>query len=225
FRFLACRFLCGLLRFLLHAHGFGLRCFGLFASLLRFHATLRFGGGIGVGLGFALLGGFLVSRNFRLCIFLGLLLHRHDAGFFGGSHHFTRRGFDGLFVALVCVNSFSVAQLLFGFRKSRRCIFVGQGDVRDAHRVAGLEKLQRRLAIYAENGVLDFSVGRRVDAAAQQFVAGVYVFHFTKRRWTKNVFQHHGVARLRDREIRLRRHDHAERLHVGDRLHFATAVF
>jgi len=102
---------------------------------------------------------------------------------------------------------------------------VSQGDVRDAQGVARFKKFERRFAVDAKNGVFDFSVGRRIDAAAEKFVAGVDVFDLAESSGAENVFENHGIARLRDRKIRFGGDDHAERLHVGDSFHFTGAIF
>jgi len=53
-----------------------------------------------------------------------------------------------------------------------------------------LQKVQAGLAVDAKDGVFDFGVGGRVDAAADKLVAGVDVFDFAERGGTKNVLQH-----------------------------------
>jgi hypothetical protein len=114
--------------------------------------------------------------------------------FFGGADHFAGRGFHGFFVALAAVDLFGVAELLLSFGESGSGVFVGQGDTRDSNGVARFEKFERRFAIDAKDGVFDFSVGGRIDAAAQEFETGVNVFHFAERGGAENVFGGDGVA-------------------------------
>jgi len=47
---------------------------------------------------------------------------------------------------------------------------------------------KRGLAVDAKDGVFDFGVGGRVDAAADKLVAGVDVFDFAERGGTKKRF-------------------------------------
>src|SRR6266568_3156144 len=203
--------------------GFGLR--GLLARFLGVLATLHFSDGSGAGLGFAFFGGFLVPGNFRVGVFFGFLFYGHDAGFFRGFHDFAGGGDDGFLVALAPVDFFRVPELQFGLGERRSGVFVGERDVCDANGVAGFKKFERGLAVYAKDGVFDFGVGRRVDAAAEKFVAGVNVFDLAEGRGTKDVFENHGVARLGDGEVRFGGDDHAEGLHVGNGFDFASAVF
>src|SRR6266446_4600162 len=214
----------GLLRFLLHALGFGLGGFRLLASSLGLLAALSFSYGVGAGLGFAFFGGFLVPGDFCVRVFFGFLLHGHDAGFFGGLHDFAGGGDDEFLVALAAVDFFGVAELQLGLGESGSGIFVGERDVRDAYRVARFKKFERGLAVDAKDGVFDFGVGRGVDAAAEKLVAGVDVFDFAERGGTEYVFEHDGVTGLSDGEVRFGGDDHAEGLHVGDGFHFASAI-
>ncbi len=96
--------------------------------------------------------------------------------------------------------------------------------MRDAHGVARLKKFERSLAVDAKDGVFNFGVGRRVDAAAEKFVAGIDIFDFAESGRAENVFENHGVARLGDREIGFGSDNHAEGLHVGDGFYFTGAV-
>ena len=113
--------------------------FRLLASLFSFKAALRFGGGIGARFRFAFFRSFFVRGNLGLRVFLGLLLHSHDARFFGGDHNFTSGGFNGFFIALAGIGFFRGAELLFGLCDGGSGVFIGQSDVRDAHRVARFE--------------------------------------------------------------------------------------
>src|SRR6266850_6485736 len=224
FLFLMSSFGSGLLRLLLHAFGVGLGGFGLCASLISFLAALDFGSGVRASPGFAVFGGSFFGGDFGLRVFFGLLLHSHDASFFGGADRFARGGFDGFFVALASVHFFGVAKLQLGFGKSGSGVLVGQGDARDSNGIARFEKFERCFAVDTEDGVFDFGVGGRIDAAAQEFEAGVDVFHFAERGGAENIFENDGVARLVDREIRFSGDEHAEGLHVRDGFHFAAAV-
>ena len=94
--------------------------------------------------------------------------------------------------------------------------------MRDAHGIARLEEFERGLAVDAEDGVLNLSVGRRIGSAAHQLVIGADVFDFGHGGYS--VFEDHGVAGLRDGKIRLGGDDHAEGLHVGDGFDFARAT-
>ena len=100
--------------------GCGAGLFGLHASLLGLSAggfgigaALGFGGGIGAGLGFAGSGG-------GLGFIFGLLLHGHQARFFGGLGGFFGGGFDCCLVLFLAVELFGVHQLLPGLGKNRR---------------------------------------------------------------------------------------------------------
>src|SRR5258708_1426673 len=67
-------------------------------------------------------------------------------------------------------------------------------------------------------------VGGGIDAAAEEFVLGVDVFHLGESVGGDDVFQHDDVARLVDGEVGLGSDDHAEGLHLGDSFHMAAAV-
>jgi hypothetical protein len=97
--------------------------------------------------------------------------------------------------------------------------------VRDAHGVACFEKFERRLAVDAEDGVFNFSVGGGIDATTEKLITGVDVFDFAGGGGTEDIFEHDGVAGLGDREIGFSGDDHAESLHIGDGFHFAAAIF
>src|SRR5216683_1778655 len=216
FLFLTRSFLSGLLGLLLHALGVGFGGFGLLASLIGFLAAPAFGFGVGTGSDGALLSSSLFGGDSRLGVVFGLLFYGHDASFLGCSNDFASGGFHGFPVAALRVSFFQGSELLFGLGDHGRGVFVGKSDVRDAHGVARFKNFKWRLAVDAKDGVLDFGVGGRIDAAAEKLVAGVDVFDFAERGRAENVFEDHGVAGLRDREIRLGSDDHAEGLHVGD---------
>src|SRR5258707_616618 len=167
----------------------------------------------------------LSAASFALAASSAFLFHGHDASFFGGFDDFAGGGYDVFLVALARVDLFRVAELLFGLSERGSGIFVGEGDVRDAYGVARFKKTERGLAVDAEDGVFNFGVGGRVDAAADELVAGVDVFDFTERGGTKDVFQHDGVTGLGDGEIRLGSDDHAQGLHLGGGFHFTIAIF
>src|SRR5260370_1057997 len=186
---------------------------------------MNFSDGIGAGFSFAILGGSLFRGDSGLGVFLGFLFYSHDAGFFGGLHDFAGGGDDGFLVALAAVDFFGAAELLLGLGESGSGVPVCEGDVRDAHGVARLKKFERSFAVDAEDGVFDFGVGRRVDAAAKKFVAGVDIFDFAESGRAENVFENHGVARLSDREIGFGGDNHAEGLHVGDGFYLTGAAF
>src|SRR6266704_1130414 len=163
------------------------------------------------------------ASSAALRLFLGLLFYGHDAGFFRSLHHFARSGDDGFFVALAGVNVLGIPELLLGLGKRGSGVPVGKRDMRDADGVARFKKLERSLAVDAEDGVFNFGVGRGVAAAADKFVASVDVFDFAERGRTKDVFEDDRVAGLRDGEIRLGSDDHAKGLHVRDGFDFAAA--
>ncbi len=218
FRFLPRGIGGGLFRFLLHSNGIGFGGFRLLASEFRVLAPLDFRGGL-------LFGGFLIRGGFGLRVFFGFLFYGHDARFFGGFHNFARRGIDGFFLALSAVDFFRVLELLFGFGQRRGGVFIGLRDACDSNGVARFEQFERSFAVDAKDGVLNFGVRRRIDAAAEQFILGINVFDFALRGRTQDIFENNHVARLRDGEIRLGRDDHAESLHVRDGFDLAAAVF
>ena len=200
-----------------------MRGFGLLASLFGFQAPLRFGDGIGARFGFAIFRCFLFGSNSSLSIFLGLLLHSHHAGFFGGLNNFAGGCLDSLLVALAAINLFRRAELLLGFGQRGSGIFIGKSNVGDAHGIACFEKFQRRLAVNAEDGVFNLGVGGGISAAGNKFVAGIDVLDL-RHRGVTHVFEDYGVARLGHGKIRLGGDDHAEGLHVGDGFDFARAT-
>src|SRR5260370_17531020 len=127
---------------------------------------MNFSDGIGAGFSFAILGGFLFGGDSGLGVFLGFLFYGHDAGFFRGLHDFAGGGDDGFLVALAAVDFFGVAELLLSLGESGSGVPVSEGDVRDAHGVARLKKLEWSFAFVATHGVFNFGFGRRVDATA-----------------------------------------------------------
>ena len=152
------------------------------------------------------------------------MFHRHDAGFFGGLHGFARGRFDRLTVALARVNVFRVSELLLCFGERSGGVFVGERDMRNAQGVARFKKFERCFAVDAEDGVLDFRVGRGINAPAQKLVACVDIFDFAQRGGANDVFENDGITRLVHGKIRFRRDDHAEGLHIRDGFDFAAAV-
>jgi len=183
----------GLLRLLLHAEGVGLGGFGLLASLLGFLAALHFSCGVARARASRSSAALLSAAIFALAS-SSAFAHGHYAGFFGGLNDFAGGGDDGFLVALAAVHFFGVAELQFGLGESGSGIFVGERDVRDPHGVARFKKFERGLAVDAEDGVFDSGVGGRIDAAAEQLVAGVDVFDFAEGGGAKDVFEHNGVA-------------------------------
>src|SRR5262249_48590846 len=139
-------------------------------------AALRFGCGIGAGLGFALLGGALVGGSSGVGFFFSLLLDCHYAGFFGRLDGFASGGLDGFFVAPAAIGIFSSLQLLIRLSKSSRSVLVRACVARDAHGIAGFKEFERRVAVDAEDGVLDLSVRGRINTTGEEFVPGVDVF-------------------------------------------------
>ena len=137
-------------------------------------------------------------------------------------HGVASRGFDGLAIALLRVGIFRCpAACCTALVHGGGRIFFGGGVSGDSNRVARFEKFQRGLAVDSENGVLDFGVGRRIDAASKQFVARLDAF---AAAGVGGIFEDNGVARLSDREIRFGGDNHSEGLHVGDGFDVAVAV-
>src|SRR5439155_22123868 len=98
------------LRLLLHALGFLLRGFRLSALLL----SLKTGGfGLLAPLGFSVCIS-TGSRCARVSLFIGDLLHRHHARFFGVLYCFARRPCDGALALFAPIIFFCLAQLLLG---------------------------------------------------------------------------------------------------------------
>jgi len=118
-------------------------------------------------------------RRFCLGVFLGFLFHGHDASFFGGFDDFAGGGYDVFLVALARVDLFRVAELLFGLASRWERHICREGRCARYVRSCALQKTERGLAVDAEDGVFNFGVGGRVDAAADELVAGIDVFDFT----------------------------------------------
>src|SRR5215470_17542555 len=120
FFFLASSLLRGGQRLLFHTLGFGFGLFCLYAGLVgrlaggfRFRTASRFGFRIGAGFSFP-------SRSRRLRILFGLLLHRHNACFFGGLCGFLGGGFDNFPLLLLPIETLGIQELLAGLGKNRR---------------------------------------------------------------------------------------------------------
>jgi len=94
--------------------------------------------------------------------------------------------------------------------------------MRNAYCVARLKQLQRSLAVDSENRVLNMRVGRGVRAARHQFIPSVD--DLAPAAIDRSTLHHDHIARLRHREVRLRRHDHSKGLQVGVCLHVRVAI-
>ena len=66
---------------------------------------------------------------------------------------------------------------------------------------------------------------RRIVAALQQVELRVHLFHASFRVRPDRILHHHHIARLRHREIRLRRHDHRKRLKRRRAVNFRLRAF
>ena len=100
-------------------------------------------------------------------------------------------------------------QLLPGFGKNGRRIFVGGRDTGNAQGVARFEKFQRSLTIDSENRILNMGIGRGVGASRHEFVPGID--DLAPGAIHRGAFHDYHIARLRHRKIWLRGHDHAKR--------------
>ncbi len=157
--------------------------------------------------------------------FFGLLLHGHHANFFGGFDDIAGGRLHCLFVALGVIRVFRGGQLLFSLGECGKGVLPAAGVAGNANGIARFEKFARGLGIDAENGVFDFGVGGRIDAAAKKLVGGINVFNFAAAGDGDSVFEDDHVSGLRDGEIGFGGDDHAEGLHVGDGLDVGGAVF
>src|SRR5579859_6135111 len=219
FGFLPGGFLSGLLGFEFHALGFGLGLLGLKAGLLGFLTATGF------RFGFAVFSGFFLRGEAGLRFLFSLLLDGHYANFFGGFDDIASGRLHHLFVALGVIGVFRGGQLLFGLGQRGSRVLAATGVARDANGIACFEEFARGLGVDAENGVFDFGVGGRVDAAAEEFVGGVDVFDFAAASDGNRVFEDDHVSGLGDGEIGLGGDDHGEGLHVGDGLDLSGAIF